>query len=140
MRLGSSLIAMVMALCLMATPVFAGHGISHGAASFILPTTGQAMNGQLGNAKTKIMGGLEAALVTTTAILGGAVGGAIIWVALGPLIANHIWSAVDAYYHATPEMTAQVEQLEDAQRILRESQRRNRARQENSFFDEPVIY
>ena len=54
------------------------------AASLFVPTTGQAMNGQLGNGKTKVMGALEVGLITTVAILGGVVGGPVIWGALGP--------------------------------------------------------
>lgn len=68
--------------------------------SFLLPTTGQAMNGQMSDTKTKIMAGVEVASVATVAILGGVVGGPIIWAGLGPLIANHVWSATDAYRNA----------------------------------------
>ena len=67
------------------------------AASLILPTTGQAMNGELGKTKTKIMAGLEFGLVTTATILGIAgSGGTVLWAAL-PLVGNHVWSSVDAY-------------------------------------------
>ena len=54
---------------------YAGQGLGEATSSLFLPTTGQAMNGQMGSAKTKIMAGLEAGLITTTAILGGVVGG-----------------------------------------------------------------
>jgi hypothetical protein len=75
-------------------------GTKEAAASLLLPTTGQAMNGQLGNTKTKIMAGVEVASITTVAVLGAVVGGPVIWAGLGPLIANHLWSSVDAYRNA----------------------------------------
>lgn len=131
----------LLVFCLVSPEAWAGAGMSQAAASLIMPTTGQAMNGQLGNTKTKVMAGLEAGLITTTAILGGVVGGGIVWAGVGPLIANHLWSSMDAYQNATPEMTAQQSQLEEAQRILRESQERNKNRhQHSSFYDEPVLY
>src|SRR3989338_4108091 len=114
MRSSKLFIASLVILSLMVSPAFAGHGLSQATASLILPTTGQAMNGQIGNTKTKIMAGLEAGLITTTAILGGVVGGPVIWAGVGPLIANHAWSSMDAYANATPEMTTQLAQLEEA--------------------------
>ena len=45
-------------------------GGKEAAASLLLPTTGQAMNGELGKTKTKMMGAIEIASVTTIAILG----------------------------------------------------------------------
>ena len=75
-------------------------GGKEAAASLFVPTTGQAMNGQLGNTKTKVMGALEVGAITTVAILGGIVGGPVIWAGLGPLIANHLWSSADAHHNA----------------------------------------
>ena len=59
-------------------------GAKEAGASLFLPTTGQAMNGELGDTKTKVMAGVEVAAITTIAILGGVVGGGIVWVGLGP--------------------------------------------------------
>lgn len=75
-------------------------GIRQGTASLLLPTTGQAMNGQLGNTKTKVMGGVEVASITAVVVLGLATGGAsVLWGAI-PLATNHVWSATDAYKNA----------------------------------------
>ncbi|MBI4431120.1 MAG: hypothetical protein HY587_05360 [Candidatus Omnitrophica bacterium] len=136
MRATSLIVLLIFGAFLMLPPAgFAGHGLGEATASLLLPTTGQAMNGQISSAKTKIMGGLEAGLITTTAILGGVVGGPVVWAGVGPLIANHVWSALDAYSNSSPEVSDQQKQLEEAQRILQESQRRNRARQGSSFLD-----
>ncbi|MSR78420.1 MAG: hypothetical protein EXS63_09415 [Candidatus Omnitrophica bacterium] len=75
-------------------------GVKEGAASLLLPTTGQSMNGELGSAKTKIMAGLEVGLVAATTILGITVGGPVVWVTAGPLVANHVWSSADAFISA----------------------------------------
>jgi len=101
-------------------------------ASLFLPTTGQAMNGQLGNSKTKFMAVAEVGLVTTTAILGGVVGGPVIWAALGPLIANHAWSATDAYINAKKQASSPAveQQVMDAQRALELSRQRRFDREE----------
>ena len=139
MRRKMTIFALFFVMLVTAVPSYAGSGLGQATASLILPTTGQAMNGQIGNAKTKFMGGLEAGLITTTAILGGVVGGPIVWAGVGPLIGNHLWSAIDAYHNATPEVKAHSQQLEEAQRILKQSQERNRVRR-LSFFDEPVVY
>ena len=129
-------VLLVFGTCLTIPPAsYAGQGLGEATSSLFLPTTGQAMNGQMGSAKTKIMAGLEAGLITTTAILGGVVGGPVVWAGVGPLIANHVWSAFDAYANASPEVSDQQKQLEEAQRILQESQKRNRARQGSSFLD-----
>src|SRR5438552_3950093 len=72
-------------------------GVKEGAASLFLPTTGQAMNGELGNGKTKLMAGVEVASIATIAVLGIVTGGAAVWIGLGPLAANHLWSSADAY-------------------------------------------
>ncbi len=72
-------------------------GAKQGAASFILPTTGQYMNGEFSEGKTKLMAGMEVAAITTTVILASVVGGPVVWAGIGPLIANHTWSGYDAY-------------------------------------------
>lgn len=136
MKTTAWVVLLVFGICLtMPSAGYAGQGLGEATSSLFLPTTGQAMNGQMGSAKTKIMAGLEAGLITTTAILGGVVGGPVIWAGVGPLIANHVWSAFDAYANASPEVSDQQKQLEEAQRILQESQKRNRARQGSSFLD-----
>ncbi len=112
----TALTVLIALLTMAPVPSYAAGG-REGAASLLLPTTGQAMNGEIGAGKTKIMGGLEVASVATVAILGVATGGAIVWVGLGPLIANHLWSSADAYktarrneqplYSEAPMMEAQ---------------------------------
>jgi len=129
----SKAVCLVMALlmlCAMQTPAFAV-GAKQAGASLLLPTTGQAMNGQLGNTKTKIMAGLEVGLITTVAILGGVVGGGVIWAALGPLIANHVWSATDAYVTAQKRNDPVIQaQMLEAQRTLELSRQRRFSREE----------
>ena len=94
-------------------------GGKEAAASLLLPTTGQAMNGELGKTKTKMMGAIEIASVTTIAILGITTGGAAVMIGLGPLAANHLWSSVDAYKGAKNKQNLQAQdQLGDAQRSL----------------------
>ena len=101
-------------------------------ASFFLPTTGQAMNGELGKTKTKMMGAIEVASITTIAILGITTGGAAVMIGLGPLAANHLWSSVDAYKGAKNKQNFQAQdQLSDAQRSL-ELSREGRFEREQS--------
>lgn len=81
-------------------PYASAEGFRQGAASLLLPTTGQAMNGQLGTGKTKLMGGVEVASIAAVVVLGLATGGAsVLWGAI-PLATNHVWSAADAYKNA----------------------------------------
>ena len=123
-------------LALMLMPMLASQAHANSAraagASLFLPTTGQAMNGQIGNTKTKLMAVAEVGLVTTTAILGGVVGGPVVWVALGPLIANHVWSSADAYMNAKNQASSPVveQQVMDAQRALELSRQRRFDRDE----------
>ncbi|MCB9799885.1 MAG: hypothetical protein H6757_03920 [Candidatus Omnitrophica bacterium] len=107
-------------------------GMKEASSSLLLPTTGQAMNGQIGNTKTKVMAGVEVAMITTTAILGGVVGGPVIWAALGPLIANHTWSAVDAYQGAQTKINSPEvqKQIFEAQRTLEYSRQKRFGREE----------
>jgi len=65
------LVLAVLALMIMpvVTPEAHASAAKAAGASLFLPTTGQAMNGQIGNTKTKLMAVAEVGLVTTTAIL-----------------------------------------------------------------------
>jgi hypothetical protein len=86
----------IMAWSFVSAPAYA-EGLKQGAASFILPTSGQAMNGEFNEGKTKLMATMEVAAITTTVILASVVGGPVVWAGIGPLIANHTWSGYDAY-------------------------------------------
>ena len=116
----------VLMLVAFQTPSVYAIGAKEAGASLLLPSTGQAMNGQLGNSKTKLMVGLEIGLITTIAVLGGVVGGGIVWAGLGPLIANHIWSAADAYKNAQYKTDPKYQQgqMVEAQRALEMSRQR----------------
>src|SRR3989338_6570450 len=117
-------VVFAMLLSVSAPSVFA-IGAKQATASLLLPTTGQAMNGELGSTKSKLMAGIEVASVTTLAILGGVVGGPVIWAAAGPLIANHLWSSVDAYRGAQNRIHPLVQQqMLDAQGTLEFSRQR----------------
>lgn len=112
-------------------------GARQAGASLLLPSVGQAMNGELSARKSKVMIGVEVASLTTIALLGTLVGGGVVWAGIGPLIANHVWSATDAYqsassnngaqvaqeYNAAP-VTAYQPQMYDAQRTLEYSRQR----------------
>ncbi len=112
-------------------PVYATGG-KEAAASFFLPTTGQAMNGELGKTKTKIMGGVEVASIATMAVLGITTGGAAVLIGLGPLAANHLWSSVDAYKGAKNKQNFQTQgQLTDAQQSLELSRERRFEREQD---------
>ncbi len=94
MKKTASYLILILAL---AQPSARAEGMKQGAASFVLPTTGQYMNGEFNDGKTKLMAGMEVAAITTTVILASVVGGPIVWAGVGPLIANHTWSGYDAY-------------------------------------------
>lgn len=106
-------------------------GGKEAAASLLLPTTGQAMNGEVGTTKTKVMAGVEVASVATIAILGVATGGGIVWAGLGPLLANHLWSSADAYKTAKNREQPLYSEapMMDAQRTLELSRERRYARE-----------
>lgn len=119
---------------LIVASAFAPSALATGAkefgASLLLPTTGQAMNNQLGSTKTKIMGGIEVAAITTTIVLGFIVGGPVVWCGVGPLIANHVWSAADAYVSAQNKTDPYVQQqMLSAQRTLDVSRQNRFARE-----------
>jgi hypothetical protein len=114
----SCLLAFLMIFAFISAPAFAA-GAKEFGASLLLPTTGQAMNGQIGSTKTKIMAGIEVASITTIVLLGTLVGGGVVWAGLGPLIANHAWSATDAYRSAQNNNDPYIQQqLTSAQRNL----------------------
>ncbi len=121
---GIAVLMVFMIMFAFAAPSGFAIGAKQGTASLLLPTTGQAMNNQLGTTKSKVMAGVEVAGVTTLAILGGTVGGPVIWAALGPLIANHIWSSVDAYQSAQQTNPMIQQQMTEAQRTLEFSRQR----------------
>ena len=111
---------LVFAIALSVCPYSAyAAGGKEAAASLFLPTTGQAMNGELGKGKTKMMGVVEVASITTIAVLGITTGGAAVLIGLGPLAANHLWSSLDAYKGAKNKQTYLAQdQMGDAQRSL----------------------
>jgi hypothetical protein len=116
---------------LLVPSAFAAGGKEFGA-SLLLPTTGQAMNGQIGSTKTKIMGGIEVAAITATVVLGFVAGGPIVWCGAGPLLANHAWSATDAFFSArkrSKEDPYVQQQMLSAQRTLDVSRQNRFARE-----------
>ena len=60
-------VAIVMLFALSVPSAFAT-GAKEAGASLLLPTTGQAMNGELGSTKSKVMAGVEVAAITTVEI------------------------------------------------------------------------
>ncbi len=129
------MLVFLMLFAVAAPQAFAVGGKEAGA-SLLLPTMGQAMNGQIYNTKTKIMAGIEVASVTTAIVLGTFVGGGVVWAGLGPLLANHAWSATDAYMTAKKkakgELVTQDQPAGDAQKSL-ELSRQRRYDKEQAF-------
>ncbi len=115
-----TLFVLIATLCV-SSSVYA-EGFREAGASLLLPTTGQSMNGELGTGKTKMMAGIEVAAITTVTVIGFAAGGPIVWLGAAPLIANHVWSAADAYKGAKRKAyypaAADQQQIYDAQRTL----------------------
>ena len=78
--------------------------LTRGAASLLVPGWGQYLNEEMetknGKLKTGTMIVLEVGGIVTTILLGTLVGYPVIWVGIGILMFNHIWSAVDAYAKA----------------------------------------
>ena len=127
-------IAFLMIFASLSTSAFAEGGKQFGA-SLLLPTTGQAMNGEIGATKTKIMAGIEVAAVTATILLATLTSGGLFWIGLGPLIANHAWSATDAFKTARSGNNNDPyiqQQLSSAQRTLDVS-RQNRFDRESDI-------
>jgi hypothetical protein len=131
----SFLLVFLMISAFLSPSAFAVGGKQFGA-SLLLPTTGQAMNGEIGATKTKIMAGIEVAAVTTTILLATLTTGGIFWAGLGPLIANHAWSATDALKTARSSNNSNdpyiQQQLSSAQRTLDVS-RQNRFDRESDI-------
>lgn len=96
-KMASFFVLTAMALSFASTSAHAAEGVKQGVSSFVLPTSGQYMNGEFSEGKTKLMATMEVAAITTTAILAATVGGPVVWAGIGPLIANHTWSGYDAY-------------------------------------------
>jgi hypothetical protein len=82
----------------------ADKSLTRGAASLVLPGWGQYLNNEMdsksGKIKTGAMIVLEIGGIVTTILLGTLVGYPVIWVGIGILMFNHIWSAADAYAKA----------------------------------------
>lgn len=78
--------------------------LTRGAASLFVPGWGQYLNGEMENQSGKLKTGtmivLEIGGIITTILLGTLVGYPVIWVGIGILMFNHIWSAADAYVKA----------------------------------------
>jgi hypothetical protein len=94
--------------------------LTRGAASLVLPGWGQYLNNEMdtksGKIKTGAMIVLEIGGVLTIILLATLVTPAypVIWVGIGILMFNHIWSASDAYLKvpAGPEVAMKGEKLE----------------------------
>lgn len=126
--------AFLMIFAFLSPSAFAVGGKEFGA-SLLLPTTGQALNGEIGATKTKIMAGIEVAAVTATILLATLTSGGLFWVGLGPLLANHAWSAADAYKtaHSSNNSDPYIQQqLSSAQRTL-DMSRQNRFDRESDI-------
>ena len=78
--------------------------LTRGAASLVLPGWGQYLNHEMdtksGKIKTGAMVVLEIGGIVTIILLATLVGYPVIWVGIGILMFNHIWSASDAYLKA----------------------------------------
>jgi len=72
--------------------------------SLLIPGWGQYQNGEFeteaGKVKVGVMAALEVAAIITTAVVGGVVGAPQVWAGIGLFIANHAWSALDAFVNA----------------------------------------
>ncbi|MFH0985601.1 MAG: hypothetical protein V1882_08705 [Candidatus Omnitrophota bacterium] len=92
--------------------------LTRGAASLVLPGWGQYLNNEMdtkgGKFKTGAMIVLEIGGIVTTILLGTLVGYPVIWVGIGILMFNHIWSASDAYLKVPvgPEVAMKGQTLE----------------------------
>ena len=79
----------------------ADKSLTRGAASLLLPGWGQYLNNELdsknGKLKTGAMIVLEIGGIVTTILVGTLVGYPQIWIGIGILAFNHLWSASDAY-------------------------------------------
>ncbi len=79
----------------------ADKSLTRGSASLLLPGWGQYLNNEMdtksGKLKTGAMIVLEIGGIVTTILLGTLVGYPQIWIGIGILMFNHLWSATDAY-------------------------------------------
>jgi hypothetical protein len=79
----------------------ADKSLTRGAASLLVPGWGQYLNNELdsksGKLKTGAMIVIEIGGIVTSILLGTLVGYPQIWIGIGILMFNHIWSASDAY-------------------------------------------
>jgi len=125
--------ALFFTLSLSIEPLYAARpGVKEGVSSFLLPTTGQSMNGEIGSTKTKIMAGVEVASITAIAILGTVSSGGAVWFGIAPLLANHTWSGVDAYRTARGGPDAMMAmQMNDPQRTMEYARMRRYQREED---------
>jgi hypothetical protein len=65
------------------------------------------------------LAGIEFDSITTIIFFGTFVGGGVVWAGLGPLMANHLWSAADAYQGAQVKEDPVVQQqLAEAKKTL----------------------
>ena len=130
----SLFLSFFMILSVFSTPAHAV-GLKEASSSLLLPPSGQVMNGEYGTTKSKIMAGVEVAAVTTVVILGLATGGGVVWAGLGPLLANHLWSATDAYKSANRnyQNPAYQQQLADAQRNIEYSRDQRFQREDQRY-------
>jgi hypothetical protein len=78
--------------------------LSAGAKSLLIPGWGQYQNGEFdsreGKMKVGAMAVIEVAAIITTGVVGGVAGYPQVWVGIGLFIANHVWSALDAFVNA----------------------------------------
>lgn len=79
--------------------------LSSAGKSALIPGWGQRANHE-SKAKQVTMAVVEVAGITTTAVVGGIIGWPLVMVGVGVLIANHVWSATDAYVHADKKESA----------------------------------
>lgn len=129
----SLFLAIVLSLTTVMSPSAFAVGGKEATASLLLPTTGQAMNGQLGNTKTKVMGAVEVASIATIITLGIATGGAAVLFGAIPLAVNHVYSSADAYKNAKyKQNTAYQTQVTDAQTAI-EASREQRFDREQQY-------
>ena len=82
----------------------ADKSLTRGAASLVLPGWGQYLNNEMDNKTGKLKTGamivIEIGGIVTTILLGTLVGYPQIWIGIGILAFNHLWSASDAYMKA----------------------------------------
>ena len=122
---------LVVSLLMIQSSVHAAGG-KEAFSSLLLPTTGQAMNGELGTNKTKVMAGVEVASITAVTVIGLATGGAAVLIGAIPLAANHLWSATDAYKSArTKQNPVSQQEMVNAQRDIEFSRDRRFEREQN---------